>query len=118
MTETYHQDQPETSPVGEYVDWTQKTEAEKIQSTVDGIEALMSLLPDDVLEVLCTHQLSLVRNGAPRPAFVDVKEDARIWADHASPSEINFYAWHAFLRMSPDIQKRFAERVARETQGG
>ena len=117
MPEEYNS--PDQSASADCVDapWSEKTESQKVESTCNGIRALMAFLPDAEVEVLCAEHLNLVRNGAPRPAFDDVAEEARIWADHASPSEIAHYAFHAFLRMSPDVKKRFAERVALETQG-
>jgi len=77
----------------------------------------MAFLPDAEVEVLCSEQLNLARNGVPRAAFDDVAEDARIWADHASFAEKTHYLKAIFVSLPADVQARFAAYVAKEAQG-
>jgi hypothetical protein len=45
--------------------------------------------------------------GPPVPAFDDLAEEARQWADWASPAEIRSFAVASFLRMTPGERRDF-----------
>ena len=49
----------------------------------------------------------------PLPPLLNCKEEAALWAEVATPGEIEVYCWAAFQRMNPKRQSAFLNHVER-----
>ena len=78
--------------------------------------AIAACEPEDATFIL-SGVLAELSAGAPPPALMGVMDEARTWADWASPIEIKAYALACFLRMPAKVQAEFLTWAGGQASG-
>jgi len=75
------------------------------------LEAMMFAVEDDQVALTLDHHQK--RAGSPLPVLSEVVDDARWWADFASPPELKAWLAACFVRLPYRDQQAFLETAMR-----